>query len=141
MRSMKHKGISKKGHFWYTDLMSKFHIHTLSSRKYGHTVLWSVFLSVAIVCMASLLGRAAHNFKAALTDAPNVAIYLLLPEEHLGNTTLLQMNKDDTERAYLAQTATGPKLIKLRKNKEWMVDLIEPLHGNESPTTETPVQQ
>lgn len=124
--------------------MSKFHIHTLSSRRYGHTVLWSILLSIVIVCAVSLLGRAAHNFKAALTDAPDVAIYLLLKEEGLGNTTLLRVNEEDTERAYLAETATGPKLIKLRKNQQWMVDFIEPLHQTtdaEAPVSETGSQQ
>lgn len=124
--------------------MSKFHIHSLSGRRYGHTVLWSIFMSIAIVCAVSMLGRAAHNFKAALTDAPDVAIYLLLQDEGLGNTTLLRANDDDTERAYLAETKTGPKLIKLRKNKQWMVDFIEPLHQSadaESPETETPAQR
>ncbi len=91
-------------------------------------MLWSVFLSIAIVCSISLLGRAAHNFKAALTDAPDVAIYLLLPDEELGNTTLLKSNEDDTQRAYLAQTSHGPELITLRKNREWLVESIEPLH-------------
>lgn len=145
MDSMKHKGIPKKGLSCYNYLMSKFHIHTLSSRRYGHTVLWSIFLCVAIVCATAMLGRAAHNFKAALTDAPDVAIYLLLPDEKLGNTTLLHANKEDTERAYLAETATGPKLIKIRKNKEWMIDLIEPLHDGSTATgsqvQETEAQQ
>ncbi len=124
--------------------MSKFHIHTLSSRRYGHTVLWSILLSIAIVCAVSMLGRAAHNFKAALTDAPDVAIYLLLKEEGLGNTTLLRVNDDDTERAYLAETKDGPKLIKLRKNQQWMVDFIEPLHQTAdaaAPATGTGSQQ
>lgn len=78
-----------------------------------------------------MLGRAARNFKAALTDQPDVALYLLLPKEHLGNTTLLHQNQNDTERAYLAQTDHGPELVTLRKNKEWLVDAIEPLHQGE----------
>jgi hypothetical protein len=138
------KPLSKKTGLSYNDLMSKFHIHTLSSRRYGHTVTWSIILCIAVVCAASMLGRAAHNFKAALTDAPDVAIYLLLPNEHLGNTTLLRANDLDTERAYLAQTEHGPELIKLRKNKEWLIDSIESLHGDAAaatatPATETPV--
>lgn len=138
---MKHKGIPKKGLSCYNYLMSKFHIHTLSSRRYGHTVLWSIFLCIAIVCASAMLGRAAHNFKAALTEAPDVAIYLLLPDEKLGNTTLIHTNKDDTERAYLAQTDHGPQLIKIRKNKQWMVDLIEPLHEDGSTETESPAAE
>jgi hypothetical protein len=90
--------------------------------------MWSILLSIAIVCIVAALGRAAHNFQAALTDKPDVAIYLLLPNEGLGNTTLLKQNKDDTERFYLAQTDHGPELITLRKNAKWLVDSIEPLH-------------
>ena len=76
---------------------------------------------------AAALGRATHNFGAALTEKPDVAIYLLLPNEDIGNTTLLR--ESDNERDYLAETATGPKLIKLRKNEgEWFVSLIEKLH-------------
>lgn len=143
--SLAREHLAEKACFCYTNLMSKFHIHTLSSRHYGHTVLWSIFVCITIVCSVALLGRAAHNFKAALTESPDVAIYLLLPDEKLGNTTLLKANKDDTERAYLAQTDHGPELILLRKNREWIVESIERLHGGETtmsePATETPQEQ
>lgn len=130
---------------WYNDLMSKFQIHTISTKRYGHTVLWAVFLSILIVCIMAGLGRAAHNFQAALTDKPDVAIYLLLEDEHLGHTTLIHTNKEDTERTYLADTPTGTLLVRLRKNKEWHVDLTEPLHpaastSRQTPTTGTPPQ-
>ena len=123
--------------------MSKFHVHSLSTKHYGRTVTWAIFLSIVIVFVSAYLGRAAHNFKAALTEKPDVAIYLLLPDEHLGNTTLLNTNEDDTVRAYLAETARGPALIKMHKNKQWVVDTIDWLHedpstGSGSPTTETP---
>lgn len=112
---------------WYTHAVNKFHIHSLSGKKFGHTVMWSVVLCVAIVISASLLGRATGNFKAALTDKPDVAIYLLLPDEDLGNTTLLR--ESETERDYLADTKEGPKLIKLKKGeKEWFVSVVEKLH-------------
>lgn len=117
--------------------MSKFQIHNLSSQRYGHTVLWAVVLSILIVCAMSALGRAARNFKAALTDKPDVAIYLLLKDEQLGNTTLIHTNEDDTVRTYLAETPSGTKLITLRKNQQWYADLIEPLHETASPSTET----
>lgn len=91
------------------------------------TVVWSVFLSIAIVMCAAFLGRATKNFKAALTDKPDVAIYLLLPDEELGQTTLLRDNGDI--RDYLAETKDGQKMIKLAKNKdgEWEVAVIEKL--------------
>lgn len=82
---------------------------------------------MVVVVGAALLGRATHNFQAALTDKPDVAIYLLLPEEELGITTLLR--ESETERDYLAETKNGPKLVKLKKgDKEWFVSVVEELH-------------
>lgn len=107
--------------------MSKFHIHTLSRRSYSRTVIWSVLLCVVIVMAAAALGRATHNFSAALTDKPDVAIYLLLPDENIGRTTVLR--ESENERDYLAETEEGPRLIKLRRSDgEWYVSLIEELH-------------
>lgn len=107
--------------------MAKFHVHSLSRRKYGHTVLWAVTLSVIVVVAISALANAAHNFKAALTDKPDVAVYMLLPELHIQETTTLR--ETDDSRDYLAQTASGAILIKLRKGpEEWYVDFTEKLH-------------
>ncbi len=105
----------------------KFHIHHLSKRGFKHTLLWSVSVCVFVVIATAMLGRATHNFKAALTDKPDVAIYLLLPEEEIGHTTLLK--ETDTEREYLAETKDGPKLIKLKKGPtQWFVSYKERLH-------------
>lgn len=108
--------------------MSKFHVHSLSRKSYLRTVVWAFFLCFTIVICSSLLGRATRNFKAALIDKPDVAIYLLLPDEGLGQTTLLR--ESETTRDYLADTKDGEKLIKLAKNREglWEVALIERLH-------------
>ena len=107
--------------------MHKFHIHSLSHKAFTHTVVWSVTVSILIVIAAAMLGRATHNFKAALTDKPDVAIYLLLPEEEIGQTTLLK--ESETEREYLAETKEGPKLIKLKKGPtQWFVSYTEKLH-------------
>lgn len=107
--------------------MRGFHIHSLSENGYRSTVLWAAFCSLAIVAAASAFARASHNFAAALTDKPDLAIYLLLPEEEIGQSTLLR--EQDTERDYLAETKDGPKLVKLRKgDAEWYVSVVEPLH-------------
>lgn len=107
--------------------MHKFHIHTLSPRTFSRTVVWSIFISSVIVVAVSMIGRAAHNFKAALTDKPDVAIYLLLPDEEIGQTTLLK--ETETEREYLAETKEGLKLIKLKKGEyQWFVSHVERLH-------------
>lgn len=110
--------------------MKKFHVHHLSHPLFRRTVVWSVVLCVLIVGAAAALARSAHNFKAALTDKPDVAIYLLLPDEGLGNTTLLR--DGETERDYLADTKDGPKIIKLKRGPEqWYVANIEDLHRGE----------
>ena len=72
--------------------MHKFHIHNLSAKRYGHTVGWAITLSIFIIAAIASLARATHNFQAALTEKPDVAIYLLLKDEHLGNTTLIKAN-------------------------------------------------
>lgn len=84
-------------------------------------------LSILIVVAASLLGRASYNFKAALTEKPDVAVYLLLPDEEIGYTTLLR--ETETQRDYLAETKDGQKLITLKKGEEeWFVSTVERLH-------------
>ncbi len=107
--------------------MRGFHIHTLSHRGYRQTVLWAAFCALVIVVAASSFARASRNFAAALTDKPDLAVYLLLPDEGIGMTTLLR--EQETERDYLAETTDGPKLIKLKKGDvEWYVSVVEKLH-------------
>ena len=107
--------------------MAKFQIQSLSRHSYKRTALWSLVLCTLIVVAAATLGRAAHNFKAALTTKPDVALYLLLPEEEITRSTLLK--DGDTERDYLAETKNGPTLIRLKKGEEvWFVSFVERLH-------------
>lgn len=102
-------------------------IARLSRFRFLHTMGWAVVLSALIVLVAAGLGRAAINLKAALTDKPDIAIYLLLPDEEIGQTTLLR--EKENERDYLAETKDGPKLIKLKKGEEeWYVVEVEQLH-------------
>lgn len=106
--------------------MRGFHIHTLSHAGYRQTVLWAAFSCLAIVAAASAFARASHNFAAALTEKPDLAIYLLLPDEGIGQSTLLR--EQETERDYLAETKSGPKLVKLKKGEaEWYVSVVEEL--------------
>jgi len=66
------------------------------------------------------------NFNAALTDKPDIAIYLLLPGENIRETKLLRDSGD--ERHYLAETEEGPKLIILKRGpEEWFVEYVEKL--------------
>lgn len=102
-------------------------LSVVSRLRFLHTIGWALLLSSLIVALAATLGRATLNLKAALTDKPDIAVYLLLPEEHIGATTLIRARAD--ERDYLAETPEGPKLIKLKKGaEEWYVALVEKLH-------------
>jgi hypothetical protein len=104
-----------------------FHVHALTPRTYRRTTLWSLVMAVMIVAAAAGLARATKNFRGALVDKPDIAIYLLLEDEELGNTTLLR--EAEGERDYLADTKDGPKIVKLKKGeKEWYVALVEALH-------------
>lgn len=87
---------------------------------------WALLGSSIVVGATAFLGRAALNLHAALTEKPDIGIYMLLPDEGIRNTTLLRST--DTERHYLAETRDGSKLIILRKNgEEWGVAHIERL--------------
>src|SRR3989338_10716813 len=94
----------------------KFNVHGLSHHTYRKTALWSIAVAIMVVSIAAALGRAAHNFRAALTDKRDVAIYLLLEDEAIGKTPLLKST--DTQRDYLAETKNGPRLVRLKKSDE-----------------------
>lgn len=116
----------------------KLHIPHLSRSRFFHTVFWSLCVSVAIVGAAAAIGRATVNLDIALQEKPDLALYLLLPEEEIGKSTLLRSN--ETERDYLAETKDGPKLVKLKRGPDqWYAALVEPLHagGGAASSTET----
>ena len=100
--------------------------HRVSTFRFFHTIGWAVLLCALIVAVAATLGRATLNLKAALTDKPDIAVYLLLPEEEIGRTVLLRDKGD--ERDYLAETKDGPKLVRLKKgNDQWYVEEVQKL--------------
>lgn len=99
----------------------------ISRKRYTHTMLWAVLLSALVVGLTATLGRAMGNVKAALTDKPDIAVYLLLKEEDVSSSVLLRNNED--ERDYLVETNDGPKLVKLKKGeKEWFIASEERMH-------------
>jgi len=99
-------------------------VHLLSRFRFLHTLGWALLISVGIVAVAAGAGRAVINMKAALIDKPDIAIYLLLPEEKFGKTTLLR--EKENERDYLAETPEGPKLVTLKRGDvEWFVSNME----------------
>ncbi|MDO8648505.1 MAG: hypothetical protein Q7R81_01855 [Candidatus Peregrinibacteria bacterium] len=102
-------------------------LHEISRARFFHTMGWALLVSIVIVGIAAALGRATLNLKAALTEKPDIAIYLLLPEEEIGATTLLRERPE--ERDYLAETKDGPKLVRLKwGGEQWYVSLVEKLH-------------
>jgi hypothetical protein len=105
----------------------KLHIPHLTNRKFFHTIFWSLIVSGLIVGAAAAIGRASHNMNIALEEKPDIALYILLPEEEIGKSTLLR--ESENERDYLAETKDGPKFVKLKKGKEqWYAALVESLH-------------
>ena len=110
--------------------MKKRHIdvHRLSTARFHHTVLWALVLNVVIIVLAALLGRAALNLKAALTDKPDVAVYLLLPDAGITSVSVLREGRN--ERDYVAETASGSMFVRLHKgsDRKWAVAETELLH-------------
>ena len=101
-------------------------IRHISRGRYLHTVWWGLIASGIIVMVAAGLGRASMNLKSALTDKPDIAIYILLEDEEVGHTELLRETED--ERHYLAETKDGPMHVILKKGEtEWYVSSKEPL--------------
>lgn len=99
-------------------------IQRLSLGRFLHTTFWAFVVSALIVAAAAALARATINLKAALTDKPDIAIYLLLPEEEIGYSTLLR--EEENVRHYYAETKEGPKVIRLKKvNGVWEVKEVE----------------
>lgn len=85
---------------------------------------WALLGSGLIVGATAVLGRAVLNLRAALTEKPDIGIYMLLPDEGIRTTTLLRST--EWERHYLAETRDGPKFISLQKiGDEWTVAAIE----------------
>ncbi|MFH0769812.1 MAG: hypothetical protein V1926_00365 [Candidatus Peregrinibacteria bacterium] len=102
-------------------------IHRLSRPRFLQTTFWAVLVSCLIVIVASFLARATLNLNAALTDKPDIALYLLLPDEEITTSSLVRERTE--ERQYIAETKDGPKLIILKKGeKEWYVSEMEQLH-------------
>ena len=101
-------------------------IARISRSRYLSTVGWGLIASLVVVTVAAGIGRATMNLKGALTEKPDIAIYLLLPDEEIRKTTLLR--ERDHERHYIAETKEGPKLVILKfGNNEWYISHIEKL--------------
>lgn len=101
-------------------------VSNLSRRRFSSTVFWSIIASVLVIGGAAMLGRATMNMRGALTGKPDIAIYLLLPDEGITQVELLR--EREGERHYMVQTKEGPKLVILKMGEEkWYVAQIEKL--------------
>ncbi len=78
------------------------HHYNFSDPEPRTSILLGLFTCVLIVAVAAALGKAMVNLKAALTDRPDVGIYLLLPELELGDSVLLR--DMETTRDYYAES-------------------------------------
>lgn len=115
-------------------------IQDVSRGKFLRTVGLGIVASIIIVIAAAGIGRATVNLKGALTDKPDIAIYLLLPEEEIGKVELL--SEQENERHYLAHTKTGPKFVILKKGEEeWYVSSVENLHEDATDASKEELQE
>jgi hypothetical protein len=104
------------------------HTNFIQNLRLHHTLLWTIAASALVVMTAAGLARATLNMAAALTEKPDLAVYLLLEEEKPTNSVLLR--ESEKERDYLVETESGPKLAKLKKGEEkWYVSKVEDLRS------------
>ena len=104
-------------------------IEYVSKGKFTHTFVWGLLFSAAVIILASVMAKSALNLKAAVTDKPDLAVIILLPDEGISNVEL--MRDRGKERDYLVETKDGPKYVKLIKaGEEWRVSKVERLHEN-----------
>lgn len=103
-------------------------IYRISRQRYLTTIAWAVLGSAFIVGIAAALGKATLNLHAALTDKPDIGIYVLLEDDGVTNAELLRERED--QRDYLVETASGKELVKLKLNTdgEWYIAEREQLH-------------
>ena len=86
-----------------------------------HTMTWALLLCSLIVAIAATIGRATVNLRGALTaEDGSLAVMMLLPDEGISDVTLIKASSDTQE--FLAETKTGPKLIRLKREpQQWVV--------------------
>jgi len=105
------------------------HIQFLPQQQYIKTLVLGVIASLTVVTVAAFLGRATLNLRAALTEKPDVGVFVLLKDQGITDATLLR--EEEHTRDYLVETESGPKLVELtRGDKEWYVSYEEELKAD-----------
>lgn len=102
------------------------HIADVSKGKHSDITIWAIVAALVFIVFFSLVARASLNLQGALTHKPDLAVYVLLPEEDITEVELLrELNQ---ERDYLLTTKNGMKFAKLRQvDGEWTLATIEDL--------------
>lgn len=102
-------------------------LERLSRWRYFSTIIWAVLGSLVIVSIAAGLARATLNVKGALVEKPEIAVYLLLPEEGITHVEVLR--ETEVMKDLLVHTNDGKLLVKMKKGeKEWYIEEKERLH-------------
>ncbi len=99
-------------------------------RDLYHTYMWAILVSALVVGVSATLIRATLNVTGALLAKPDIAVLLLLPEEHITDSEMIRARDD--ERDYLVQTDEGQKLVRLKRGHEWYVAEVVQLHTSDS---------
>ncbi len=105
------------------------HFSLVSRFRYFHTMGWAFLLSMLIVALAAILGRATLRLNAAVTDGkPDLALELLRPNDGILDETLLRISDAGKQYDYFARTKSGDKLYRIEKGPDqWYVSWIEDL--------------
>ena len=106
-------------------------IERVSRWRYFSTILWAVLGSVVVVVITAGLARATLNIKGALIEKPEIAVYLLMPDEDITQVEVLR--ETETTRDLLVTTKDGPLLVLMKRGEEeWYIEETERLHGRKS---------
>ena len=69
-------------------------IERISRLRFASTILWAIVGSTVVVASAAGLARATLNLNGALVEKPEIAVYLLMPEEHITHVEVLREGED-----------------------------------------------
>ncbi|MBT3293246.1 hypothetical protein HN512_03075 [Candidatus Peregrinibacteria bacterium] len=102
-------------------------IERISRLRFASTILWAIVGSTVVVASAAGLARATLNLNGALVEKPEIAVYLLMPEEHITHVEVLREGEDTKD--LLLETKEGKMLVTMKKGEEeWFISYKEQLH-------------
>ena len=102
-------------------------IERISRLRFASTILWAIVGSTVVVASAAGLARATLNLNGALVEKPEIAVYLLMPEEHITHVEVLREGEDTKD--LLLETKEGKMLVTMKKGEEeWYISYKQQLH-------------